>query len=187
MQAAEASNAPFTADEQAEISDRLDEIKRLMLGKFKLTDQHLSAIDQRLDEVKAASSGWTARTGSWVLYGGAFQPDSQRRGTAARRPDRPAAGGAWYRPPVQHRRSAVDDHHVAIASTASIAQDPKRCPTNQRLARHVVSLSVLAYSACAAISRSDTPIATVMIHGDSTAFLYCKITSALIVTTVCRR
>ena len=47
-QAADASNAPFTNDEQSEISRKLDEIKKLVRARFELTDEQLATIDQRL-------------------------------------------------------------------------------------------------------------------------------------------
>jgi hypothetical protein len=46
-QAADASNAPFTADEQATISSNLGDVKQLMREQFGLTAEQLAAIDQR--------------------------------------------------------------------------------------------------------------------------------------------
>jgi hypothetical protein len=54
-QAAEASNAPFTPGEQAEISRRLDEIKTLVRQQFELTEEQFAAMDYKLDEVKEAA------------------------------------------------------------------------------------------------------------------------------------
>jgi hypothetical protein len=68
-QAAEASNAPFTPDEQAEISRRLDEIKNLVREKFELTDEQLSVIDQRLDDAEEASKRLGRKDWLMAFYG----------------------------------------------------------------------------------------------------------------------
>jgi hypothetical protein len=53
-QAADASNAPFTADEQAEIFKRIDEITEAAQEKFALTDEQSAAVNETLHEVKEA-------------------------------------------------------------------------------------------------------------------------------------
>jgi hypothetical protein len=68
-QAAEASNAPFTPDEQAEITRRLDEIKQLVREKFELTDDQLAAIDQRLDDAEEAAKHTGRKTWLYTFYG----------------------------------------------------------------------------------------------------------------------
>ena len=68
-QAADASNAPFTPDEQAEISGRLDEIKNLVRDQFELTDEQLAAIDQRLDDAEEASKRLGRKDWIMMFYG----------------------------------------------------------------------------------------------------------------------
>ena len=65
----ESSNEPFTADEQAEISNRLDEVKQLVREKFELTDGQLSAMDRRLDDVKEAAKHSNRKTWLYTFYG----------------------------------------------------------------------------------------------------------------------
>lgn len=55
-QAADASNAPFTADEQANIGGKLDDVKQLVREQFELTAEQVAAFDKRLDDIKAAST-----------------------------------------------------------------------------------------------------------------------------------
>ena len=56
-QAADASNAPFTPGEQAEISARIDQVKDVVRRENpELTAGQLAAIEQGLDEVKEAST-----------------------------------------------------------------------------------------------------------------------------------
>jgi hypothetical protein len=56
-QSDDASNAPFTADEQAEISARIDQVKGVVRRENpELTAGQLAAIEQGLDEVKKAST-----------------------------------------------------------------------------------------------------------------------------------
>jgi hypothetical protein len=64
-QSAGASNAPFTPEEQAEVSNRLDAIKQLVRQQFELTGDQLAAVDQKVDELKEA----TTRVGrkDWVV------------------------------------------------------------------------------------------------------------------------
>jgi len=69
-QAAEASNAPFTPAEQADISRRLDEIKEFVRKKFELTSEQLSAIDERLDDIKEASERLGRKDWLMLFYGG---------------------------------------------------------------------------------------------------------------------
>ena len=54
-QTPDASNAPFTPNEQSEISRRLEEIKKLVRERFELTDEQLDVIDQRLDDAEEAN------------------------------------------------------------------------------------------------------------------------------------
>jgi hypothetical protein len=68
-QAAEASNAPFTPDEQAQIARRLDEVKNLVQEKFQLTDDQLASIDQRLDDAEEASQRLGRRDWIMLFYG----------------------------------------------------------------------------------------------------------------------
>ena len=68
-QATEASNAPFTPDEQAEITRGLDEIKQLVRKKFELTDVQLAAIDQRLDDAGEAAKHTGRKTWLYTFYG----------------------------------------------------------------------------------------------------------------------
>src|SRR5215469_3008329 len=69
VQAADASNAAFTPDEQAEIADRLEEVKQLVREQFDLTSEQLAAIDQRLDEVKEESKHQGRKTWLYTFYG----------------------------------------------------------------------------------------------------------------------
>ena len=68
-QAANASNAPFTPDEQAEIAHRLDEIKQLVREQFELSADQLDAIDQKVDELKEASERLGRKDWLMILYG----------------------------------------------------------------------------------------------------------------------
>jgi hypothetical protein len=68
-QSADASNAPFTRDEQAEISNRLDEVKQLVREKSELTDEQLAAIDQRLDDAEQASKRLGRKDWLMAFYG----------------------------------------------------------------------------------------------------------------------
>lgn len=69
-QAAEASNTPFTPNEQATISDRLDEIKDLVREQFELNADQLRAIDRRVDELKEASQRLGRKDWLLIFYGG---------------------------------------------------------------------------------------------------------------------
>jgi hypothetical protein len=65
-QTADASNAPFTPDERAEISTRIDQVKDAVERENpELTVEQLSTIEQTLDEVKEGST----RVGrkDWVM------------------------------------------------------------------------------------------------------------------------
>jgi hypothetical protein len=68
-QAADASNAPFTRDEQSEISRKLDEIKKLVRERFELTDEQLATIDQRLDHAEEASRRLGRKDWIIMFYG----------------------------------------------------------------------------------------------------------------------
>jgi len=65
----EASNAPFTPDEQAEISRRLDEIKQLVRENFDLTSEQLIAVEQRLDDAEEASKRLGRKDWMLMFYG----------------------------------------------------------------------------------------------------------------------
>lgn len=65
-QSADASNEPFTADEQAEISTRIDQVKDVVRRENpELTAEQISAVEETLEEVKEAST----RVGrkDWVM------------------------------------------------------------------------------------------------------------------------
>jgi len=68
-QSAQVSNAPFTADEQAEISRRLDDVKQLVRERFELTDDQLAAIDQRLNDAEEAAKHSDRKTWLYTFYG----------------------------------------------------------------------------------------------------------------------
>jgi N-6 DNA Methylase len=86
-QDADASNAPFTVEQQAEIAHRLDEVKRLAREQFQvldpaagtggflvkahehLTDEQIAAIDQRMDEAKETSQRLGRRDWLMAFYG----------------------------------------------------------------------------------------------------------------------
>jgi hypothetical protein len=63
------SNAIFTADEQAEIRQKLDAIKNLVRENFELTNEQLSAVEKTLDEVKGASARLGRKDWRLLLYG----------------------------------------------------------------------------------------------------------------------
>jgi hypothetical protein len=67
--AADASNEPFTPDEQAEIGRRLDEVKQLVRDNFDLTDAQLAVIDQHVDEIKEESNHQGRKTWLYTFYG----------------------------------------------------------------------------------------------------------------------
>jgi hypothetical protein len=68
-QATDASNAPFTPNEQSEISRRLDEIKKLVRERFELTGEQLAVIDQRLDDAEEASKKIGRKDWVMMFYG----------------------------------------------------------------------------------------------------------------------
>jgi hypothetical protein len=61
-QTADASNAPFTPDEQAEIGRRLDEVKQLVRDQFELTDEQLA-----LDRVDVTPMIRHCSAPSWAM------------------------------------------------------------------------------------------------------------------------
>lgn len=69
---AQSSNAAFTLDERAEIARGIDEIKSLVREKFELTSEQLSAIDERLDQVKEASERLGRKDWLMMFYGAAM-------------------------------------------------------------------------------------------------------------------
>ena len=68
-QGADASNEPFTADEQAEIIRQLDEIKQPIKDRFDLNDRQMAALNQRVDEVKEEVKHQGRRTFLYTFYG----------------------------------------------------------------------------------------------------------------------
>jgi hypothetical protein len=68
-QAADAINAPFTPDEQSEISRELDEIKKLVRERFELTNEQLATIVQRLDHAEEASKRLGRKDWTMMFYG----------------------------------------------------------------------------------------------------------------------
>jgi hypothetical protein len=68
-QTPDASNAPFTPNEQSEVSRRLDEIKTLVRERFELTGEQLAVIDQRLDEAEEASKRLGRKDWVMMFYG----------------------------------------------------------------------------------------------------------------------
>lgn len=69
-QTPDASNAPFTPNEQSEISRSLDEIKKLVRERFELTGEQLAVIDQRLDDAEEASKRLGRKDWAMMFYGG---------------------------------------------------------------------------------------------------------------------
>ena len=60
----DASNAPFTAEEQGAIARGIDGIRQLVRDQFELTTEQLAAIDQRLDDAEqVVERGMAAGTG----------------------------------------------------------------------------------------------------------------------------
>lgn len=68
-QSADASNAHFSAREQAEIWRRLDLVKRLVRQRFDLTDEQLATIDQRLDDAREACGRLGRKDWIMLFYG----------------------------------------------------------------------------------------------------------------------
>jgi hypothetical protein len=65
-QSADGSNEPFTADEQAEISTRIDQAKEAVRQENpELTAEQISTIERTLDEVKEATT--RVRRKDWVM------------------------------------------------------------------------------------------------------------------------
>lgn len=65
-------NAPFTADQQAEIADRIEDVKALVRETFSLEARQLHGLDQKLDEVREASKRVGRKDWLMILYGAAF-------------------------------------------------------------------------------------------------------------------
>jgi predicted Zn-dependent protease with MMP-like domain len=65
-------NAPFTAEQQAEIASRIDEVKALVRETFELEVGQLEGIDQKLEEIKEASTRVGRKDWRIMLYGAAF-------------------------------------------------------------------------------------------------------------------
>jgi hypothetical protein len=68
-QATDASNAPFSPNEQSEISGKLDEIKKLVRERFELTDEQFAVIDERLDDAEEASKRLGRKDWILMFYG----------------------------------------------------------------------------------------------------------------------
>lgn len=68
-QTTDASNAPFSPNEQSEISGKLDEIKKLVRGRFELTDEQFAVIDERLDDAEEASKRLGRKDWILMFYG----------------------------------------------------------------------------------------------------------------------
>lgn len=68
-QEADAINTPFRPSEQAEISRRLDKVKRLVRQEFELADEQLAAIDRRLDDAKEACGRLGRKDWIMLFYG----------------------------------------------------------------------------------------------------------------------
>jgi hypothetical protein len=68
-QSADASNAPFTAEERDEIGSRLDEIKDLLQEQFDLTNDQLAALEQRMDDAGEASERLGRKDWVMLFYG----------------------------------------------------------------------------------------------------------------------
>jgi hypothetical protein len=68
-QSQNASNAPFTLAEQAEIATRLDQVKQFVREQFDLTAEKLASIDQRLDDAKEAARHSRRKTWLYTFYG----------------------------------------------------------------------------------------------------------------------
>jgi hypothetical protein len=64
-----ASNTLFTTDEQAQIKQRLDEVKSLVREEFELTNDQLSAVDKTLDDAKEASERLGRKDWRMLFYG----------------------------------------------------------------------------------------------------------------------
>jgi hypothetical protein len=106
-QGEDASNAPFSSDEQAEISNRLDAVKQLVREQFELTDDELAAVDQKLDELKEASKRLGRKDWATIIIGGMVSIDRHDRCSAAERhPDGTEHRTARARALVRHRRAA---------------------------------------------------------------------------------
>jgi hypothetical protein len=71
-QAEGASNAPFTAEEQAEIAARIGAIKRQARERPELAAGQASGIEQKLDELVQASGRVGRKDWITLLYGAAF-------------------------------------------------------------------------------------------------------------------
>jgi hypothetical protein len=61
---AEADNAPFTAAERAEVSQRIEEVKKRVRKNPELTAEQISGIEAKLDDMVDASKRSAARTGA---------------------------------------------------------------------------------------------------------------------------
>jgi len=65
-------NMPFTADEQIAIAGRIEEIKQQARDNPELTPEHISGIEQKLDELVEASRRVGKKDWRVMLYGMAF-------------------------------------------------------------------------------------------------------------------
>jgi hypothetical protein len=62
----ESSNTPFTLDEQRQIAAQLKAIKEQLRDRFELTDEQITRIDEKLDEVVEASKRMGRK--DWLVY-----------------------------------------------------------------------------------------------------------------------
>jgi hypothetical protein len=65
-------NVFFTAEEQAEIAGRIDEVKALVREAFELEPGELEGLDQKLDEIKEATKRVGRKDWLIMLYGAAL-------------------------------------------------------------------------------------------------------------------
>jgi hypothetical protein len=68
----EVSGAPFTAEEQATIAARIEEIKTEVRARDGVTVELYTAIEERLDGLKEASEHVRKKDWLTMLYGAAF-------------------------------------------------------------------------------------------------------------------
>lgn len=69
---AETDNTPFTAEEQAAIAARIEEVKAEVREQYELPAEQLAGVDQNLDDLKEASERVGKKDWRVMLYGAAF-------------------------------------------------------------------------------------------------------------------
>jgi hypothetical protein len=72
LERSEVDNAPFTPAEQAEISERLEQVQQYLKDTCSLSKQQMVDIEQRLDTVKEASERVGRKDWLMMLYGATF-------------------------------------------------------------------------------------------------------------------